>query len=72
VALINDPIHWRIKSEAPLGYGENSATDVQLPDLKALGERVQEYQKKHYNLSIKLGKLSPSVRETIEREIERL
>jgi hypothetical protein len=69
---LRNPTKWRIKSEAPLGYGENSATDVQLPDLAALGEKVHEYQKKHYNLSIRLSSLSPSVRKTIQSEIDSL
>lgn len=72
VGALRDPVHWRIKAEAPLGYGEQSAQDVQLPDLKALGEKVFEYQKKHYDLTMQVSRLSPSVRKTVEGELDRL
>lgn len=72
VGALRDPVHWRIKAEAPLGYGEQSAQDVQPPDLKALGEKVFEYQKKHYDLTMQLSRLSPSVRKTVEGELDRL
>jgi len=72
VYALRDPVHWRIKAEAPLGYGEHSAQDVQPPDLKALGEKVFEYQKKHYDLTMQLARLSLSVRKTVEGELDRL
>lgn len=72
VGAMRDPVHWRIKAEAPLGYGEQSAQDVQLPDLKVLGEKVFEYQNKHHDLTIQLSRLSPSVQKTVERELDRL
>ena len=45
VGALRNPRNWRIKAEAPLGYGDNNASDVKLPDLKALGEKVYDYQK---------------------------
>ena len=72
VGALRNPVHWRIKAEAPMGYGEQSAQDVQIPDLKDLGEKVFEYQKKHYDLTMQLSKLSPSVRKTVEGELDRL
>jgi len=69
---LSDPVHWRIKGEAPLGYGRKSVQNIQLPDLKILGDKVHEYQKKHYDLSMQLPKLSPYVRETIERNLPSL
>ena len=70
VSALNDPAHWRIKAEAPEGYGEQSAQGVQLPDLDALGENVFEYQQKHYTLKMELPSLSRSVRETIKRQLD--
>jgi len=70
VSALNDPAHWRIKPEVPEGYGEQSAEDVQVPDLNALGEKVFEYQQKHYTLRMKLPSLSRSVRETVKRQLE--
>lgn len=73
VSALADPGHWRIKAEAPSGYGEQSTQNVQLPELRALGEKVFEYQQKHYSLTtMEFGRLSPSVRETVERELDRL
>lgn len=72
VQALRNPREWRIKSEAPLGYGENNASDIRLPDLVALGEKVHEYQKRHYNLTIKASGLSGSVRKTIESEMREL
>lgn len=72
VSALHDPVHWRIKSEALMGYGEHSAQNVRLPDLKVLGDKVFEYQQKHHTLTMQLSKLSPSARETVERELKRL
>lgn len=72
VSALSDPVHWRIKSEALVGYGEQSAQNVRLPDLKVLGDKVFEYQQKHHTLTMQLSRLSPSVRETVERELKRL
>ena len=71
-SALRDPAQWRLKPEAPLGYGKQSAQDVHLPNLKALGEKVLEYQHKHHSLTIKLGNLSPSVRKMVDLELERL
>jgi len=70
-SALRNPVHWRLKPEAPAGYGEKNAQNVQLPDLRALGEKVFEYQNKHYSLTTK-GSLSPSVRQMVERELEYL
>lgn len=69
VGALRNPRNWRIKAEAPLGYGENNASDIMLPDLKALGEKVYEYQEKHYDLTIQSG-LSESVKKLIVSEID--
>lgn len=71
-SALRDPAHWRLKSEAHVGYGQQIAQDVQLPDLKVLGEKVFEYQNKHYSLTTKLGSLSPSVHQVIEGELKYL
>jgi len=71
VSALRDPAHWRLKSGAPAGYGEKSAQNVHLPDLKVLGEKVFEYQNKHYSLTTKKN-LSQSVHKVVEGELEYL
>ena len=72
VSVLRDPVHWRIRSEALAGYGEHSAQNIRLPDLKMLGDKMFEYQQKHHTLTMQLSKLSSSVQETVERELRRL
>ena len=52
--------------------GSGAADRIVRSFLKALGEKVFEYQKKHYDLTIRMSKLSPSVRKVIEGELDRL
>ncbi len=66
---LRNPTQWTISGEHGGGYGENNAGNAQLPDKKILGQKLQEYQGKHYSLTMKLSTLSPSVRKMVEQEL---
>lgn len=69
---LEHPKHWTISGEHGGGYGENNASNIKLPELKVLGEKVKQYQDKHFDLVMNtLPKLGKSAKETIERQIEK-
>jgi hypothetical protein len=67
---LNNPVHWTLTGSVRPGYGEYCVGNVQLPDIKVLGQKVEEYQIKHFELTRKLlSDLSPSVRRMVEQEL---
>ena len=72
VSALRNPRQWRVKSSAPVGYGQNSATNIKLPDLQELGDRMYDYQVKNNKLMEGVAELSGAVREMIKKGLEPL
>lgn len=70
-AVLSDPLHGAL-GETVSGYGEHRA-DPEIPDLRALSERILAAQKEHFDLSFNQSRnLQGTLKDTFAAELQKL